>query len=95
MTNRSTSFGYGKKTELGVDNSVPEPGRYDSKSDFKNNKKRGFSFGSGQKSQLINEKQVRESPGPGSYSSNMDHWANLSYTMGCRTADNEEKHRNV
>lgn len=58
-------------------------------------KKRGFSFGSEQKKGIIDEKEAKVKPGPGAYTYRNAPFVNISYSMGCRTADSESKHRNV
>lgn len=100
MTDRAPSFGYGQKIDLAVNNKVPPPNRYELKGEFQedHDKHRGWSFCSDKKKGIINEKESKVKPGPGAYEANKygnHNYVNLSYTMGCRTADSESKHRNV
>ncbi len=76
---------------------MPPPGRYSIRSEFEEDtdKKRGYSFGSGKKQGIIDEKEAKVNPGPGAYTYRCTPFVNVSYTMGCRTADSESKHRNV
>jgi hypothetical protein len=67
---RTTSFGFGNRTDMANYEPVPEPGYYNSNlSPFHNNKiqKRGYSFGGSPKTPFPFENSDPANPGPGKY----------------------------
>ena len=65
LDNRTTTFGYGNKTNLINKEGVPAPGSYDRNTDFftSGQRKKGYSFGNEQKLGAWDE----HVPGPGKY----------------------------
>ena len=70
--NRSTSFGYGDKIDIGKRNFVtPPPDRYQLESEFKSNNKVGITMAQGRSDVKTNDlffQPLKNSPNPQSYS---------------------------
>lgn len=45
LSKRSTSIGFGKKSQIGISNNSPSPDKYNSQSEFTQNGKKGQTFG--------------------------------------------------
>ena len=88
---RTTTFGYGNKTDLANHEPVPPVGKYQLKNIFTDDKdrRRGYSFSKNIRgSVLVNPEKSRHIPGPGTYNHNrtskVDRFQTLHYTMGSR-----------
>ena len=96
MQERTTTFGYGNKTDLINREGVPPPGSYDQKSDFLmgRTKRSGYSFSHDKRETFSRELDI-ENPGPGKYDKVYNNYSHLSYSMRSKYEDPLEKHKNV
>ena len=96
METRTTTFGYGNKTDIINREGVPPPGAYDSKSSFMLNraKKSGYTF-SNDKREVFSREYDLENPGPGKYDRVYNNYSHLSYSLRSKYEDPLEKHKNV
>ncbi|KAL4438449.1 hypothetical protein ABPG74_009488 [Tetrahymena malaccensis] len=96
---RSTSFGYGKKSDLSGLSASPAPNKYNIAGEFENSKEkhRGYSLGLGRNNinfgSMFNPKSEGNKPGPGTYKVNST-LSNISFSMRAKTPGQDEKNTN-
>lgn len=68
LSKRSTSIGFGHKSQIGPANNYPSPDKYNTTSDFATNSRKGQTFGVSRANFKANPMILNESyPGPGEY----------------------------
>lgn len=82
MEARSTTFGYGNKTDLINREGVPPPGSYEGAADFSSTqgRRRGFSFGNDKRLTFENLQDLAN-PGPGKYDRVFNNYSRISFSF--------------